>query len=157
MSWYALLRVAHSYWQWVVLVTAAITLARAMAGAFGARDWTNADQRAARVFISAVDVQLLIGIVLYFGFSPFWTATYESFSETMREQGARFFGVEHQAAMLMATAVAHIGWVRAKRAAPGLARHRIMRTTLLVFLAFVLWAIPWPWRPYGRPFFRTTW
>ena len=157
MTWYALLRVAHSYWRWAVLVAAVVVLVRAVVGAYAQRDWTHADERAARLFITSVDIQFTVGIVLYFAFSPFWTATYYTFSETMKDQGARFFGVEHQTAMLMATAVAHIGWVRAKRAPSGPVRHRIMRTTLLVFFAFVLWAIPWPWRPYGRPLFRTTW
>ncbi len=35
----------------------------------------------------------------------------------MSESNARFFGIEHQTAMVIATAVAHIGMGRAKRAA----------------------------------------
>jgi len=104
MSWYGLLRVVHSYGRWAVLLVGAIAFARAVAGVWCGREWSRADDRAARLFIAVIDVQFLLGVVLYFGFSPFWTATYYSFSETMRDQGARFFGIEHQTAMALARA-----------------------------------------------------
>lgn len=75
----------------------------------------------------------------------------------MGDSNARFFGIEHQTAMVIATAVAHIWMSRARRAPSGPARHHAMRTTLIVFFLIVLVGIPWPWRPYGRPLFRTTW
>jgi len=157
MSWYGLLRVVHSYWRWAVLLVGAIAFARAVAGVWCGREWSRADDRAARLFIAVIDVQFLLGVVLYFGFSPFWTATYYSFSETMRDQGARFFGIEHQTAMALAITAAHLGWDRVRRMPRTPASHRTMLTGLLVFFAFVLWAIPWPWRSYGRPLFRVDW
>ena len=156
MTWYALLRVAHSYWRWAVLITAVIVFLRAATGAYKQRDWTGADGRATRLFSTVLDIQFMVGSILYFGFSPFFSAVYHTFSESMRDAGARFFGIEHQVAMLIATVVAHAGMDRAKRA-PGPARHRAMVMTMIVFFAIVLWAIPWPSRPYGRPLFRTTW
>ena len=156
MSWYALLRVFHSYWRWAVLITGAILLIRTIAGVYKQRDWTGADASAARRFITSLDIQFTVGLILYFGFSPFFSAVYHSFKESMSDQGARFFGIEHQVAMFIATAVAHIGTDRAKQmAGPG--RHRAVLIAMLVFFAIVMWAIPWPSRPYGRPLFRTTW
>jgi hypothetical protein len=75
----------------------------------------------------------------------------------MTDPGARFFGIEHQVAMLIATAVAHAGMDRSRRAGSSSARHRAVCITMIVFFAIVLIGIPWPWRPYGRPLFRTTW
>jgi hypothetical protein len=157
MSWYELLRLVHSYWRWAVLLSAGIALARASEGTWRGRQWARADERAARLFIRAIDIQFLLGVVLYFGFSPFWTATYYSFSETMRDQGSRFFGIEHQTAMVLAITAAHVAWHRVRRASNTAASHRTLLIGLLVFFAFALWAIPWPWRPYGRPLFRTEW
>ncbi len=157
MSWYGVLRVAHSYWRWAVLLAGAIVAVRALAGVWQRRDWTQADERAARLFVSTIDVQFLLGVILYFGFSPFWSATYYSFSETMRDQGSRFFGIEHQTAMVLGITAAHLAWARVSRTPRTPASHRVMLAGLLVFSAFVLWAIPWPWRPYGRPLFRTEW
>ena len=157
MTWYALLRVVHSYWRWAVLMAAAVALVRAAAGVFGRKEWAGADQRAARLFITTLDIQFTVGVILYFGFSPFFSAVYHTFSESMRDQGTRFFGIEHQVAMLIASVVAHAGSERAKRSATGPAKHRTMLIVMIVFFAIVLWAIPWPSRPYGRPLFRTTW
>ena len=146
----------HGYWRWAVLATAIVVLVRAIAGFVGRTPWTTTDQRALRSFAGAFDLQVLIGLVLYFGFSPFWPATYRTFGETMRSEVARFFGVEHGTAMLLAMVAVNIGRVRAKRALDSHARHRATLVTMLVFFALALWAIPWPWRIVGRPLFRTS-
>jgi hypothetical protein len=153
VSGYGILRLVHGDWRWVVLGCALLALARALDGVARARPWQAGDERAAVAFVGALDLQLLLGLVLYFGFSPFWSATRHAFSATMQDAGTRFFGVEHETAMLLAVAAAHLGRVRARRATPE-RRHRVMLVTLLLFFAIVAWAIPWPWRPFGRPWLR---
>ena len=155
MNAYTLLRLVHGYWRWAVLATAIVVFGRAIAGFVRRTPWTDADERASRSFGRALDVQVVIGLVLYFGFSPFWPATYQTFSETMRSDVARFFGVEHQTAMLLAATAAYIGRARAKRAIDSTRRHRITLVAMLIFFALALWAIPWPWRIVGRPLLRT--
>jgi len=156
MSVYTVLRLVHSYWRWAVLVAALVVFARAVAGLVSSRAWTASDQRAGRLFITTLDVQFVLGIVLYFGFSPFWMSTIQSFRETMQAPVARFFGVEHETAMVLAMAAVHVGWARAARAADPRRKYRTLLVTLLVFFAISAWAIPWPGRVVGRPLFRTT-
>jgi hypothetical protein len=156
MSAYSLLRVAHGYWRWVVLISALAVLYRAVMGVYARSAWTGVDDRAVRLFLSALDVQVLIGVILYFFFSPFWLATYHSFHETMRSHVARFFGAEHETAMALAFITAHVGWHHASRGTVDVGRHRTMRTAMVIFFLLLLWAIPWPWREVGRPLFRTT-
>ena len=74
----------------------------------------------------------------------------------MTSQVARFFGVEHETAMLLAFSAAHVGRVRAKRAFDDVHKHRAIQIAMVIFFALVLWATPWPWRSVGRPLFRTT-
>ncbi len=155
MNAYTLLRLAHGYWRWVVLATAIVVLLRAIAGFMAHKPWTSADERASKTFGNALDLQVMIGLILYFGFSPFWPATYRTFSETMQSDVARFFGVEHETAMLLAATAAYIGRARAKRAIDSRRRHRTMLVAMVIFFALALWAIPWPWRIVGRPLFRT--
>jgi len=69
---------------------------------------------------------------------------------------ARFFGIEHQTAMVLAMAAVHVGWARAARAADARRKYRTLIVTLLIFFAIAAWAIPWPGRVVGRPLFRTT-
>jgi hypothetical protein len=153
---YPLLRLAHGYWRWVVLVSALTVLVRAMVGARARSQWTRRDDQAVRLFILALDLQVFMGVMLYFVFSPFWPATYHTFHETMSGHVARFFGVEHETAMLLAFIVAHAGWHRARQAMAGTSKRRVMGAAMVLFFALVLWAIPWPWREVGRPLFRTT-
>jgi hypothetical protein len=154
VSMYAILRVAHGYWRWAVLLSAIVVLVRAATRTGGL--WNRADERAVRQFLGALDLQFTLGVVLYFGFSPFWLATYHSFRETLTSPVARFFGVEHETAMLLAFLTAHAGHAGAKRTADGDRKRRTIMITMLVFFALVLWAIPWPWRVVGRPLFRTS-
>lgn len=156
MNVYTLLRLAHGYWRWAVLAAAIVVLLRATTGYLTRRPWTPLDERASRSFGNALDLQVMIGLVLYFGFSPFWPATYRTFSETMKGDVSRFFGVEHGTAMLLAATAAYIGRIRAERAIESRRKHRAMLAAMLVFFALALWAIPWPWRIVGRPLFRTT-
>jgi hypothetical protein len=153
---YGWLRLVHGYWRWMVCFSALVVLVRALSGAARGRPWSAGDERAAVLFVAAVDLQVLLGLTLYFGFSPYWSATHTAFAATMKNQGARFFGVEHETAMLLAFITAHVGRALAKRAPSDTRKQRIMRTTLLVFFAIIAWAIPWPWRSFGRPLLRTT-
>ena len=156
MSVYSLLRIIHGYWRWAVLVLAVMVFVRSLIGIVGHRGWSREDELTMRRFFQALDLQVFLGLVLYFFFSPFWPATYQTFWETMRSPVARFFGVEHETAMLIAAIAAHVGWDRAKVAATDTAKHRIVAIAMTIFFALLLWAIPWPWREVGRPLFRTT-
>ena len=156
MSAYSLLRIIHGYWRWAVLVLALVVLVRSVLGIFAHRRWSREDDVTMTWFLRALDLQIFLGLVLYFFFSPFWLATYQTFWETMRSPVARFFGIEHETAMLIAAIAAHLGRDRAKLAATDATKHGIVALAMTIFFALLLWAIPWPWRVVGRPLFRTT-
>ena len=155
MSFYAILRVAHSYWRWIVLAMAIAITARSIVALIKGAGWTEGDERAARRFVGAYDFQGLMGVILY-TVSPFASAVIYSFSESMQSPTSRFFGVEHQAAMLVAWIAVHIWRTRVNRAS-GPHKHRAVWVLMAVFFPLVLWAVPWPWRIFGRPLFRTSW
>jgi hypothetical protein len=156
MSWYSVLLAVHSYWRWVVLGTWLWVLVRSVAGLGGKRDWTKADDRASTLFVSALDTQFAIGLILYFGFSPFFQAVRQAFSAAMKNPEARFFGIEHETAMFLAVAAVHAFRVRARRATEPKAKHQAMLIGALIFGVLAAWAIPWPGRPaVGRPLFRS--
>ena len=156
MNGYAITRLVHGYWRWAVLAALVAVLARAVAGLRARRDWAPADERAARRFVAAVDLQLLLGLVLYFVYSPYFLALRQSFGAAMKDPTTRFFAIEHQVAMLVAVAIAHAGRVRARRAAEPRRKHRVMLVTALLFLVVIAWAIPWPGRAVARPLARTS-
>jgi len=157
MSGYGVLRLIHGYWRWMVLVSGLVALVRSGAAVSSPRAWRPGDEQASRRFVAALDIQVLLGLMLYFAFSPFWSAVHESFHLTLKNETTRFFGLEHETAMLVAFVAVHVGRVRVRRETEAAAKHRALFASTLLFFALALWAIPWPWRAIGRPLFRLSW
>ena len=143
----------HSYLRWVVLLLALWVVARALTGLMRGRPWTPRDATVTRAFGIAVDVQMLIGLVLYFFLSPFTMSAWSDIGAAMRDATVRFTVIEHQFGMLIAVALVHIGVARVRKQSAG----RPHRTALIFFglaLVVILISIPWPGRPGGRELFR---
>jgi hypothetical protein len=151
---YGLALTLHSWIRWLVVITAALALLRAYAGWLGRRPWTPADDKAGRWFTIGMDVQLLLGLLLYVALSPFTTQALRDFGAAMREAPLRFWAVEHVFMMVVALALVHVGRVRVRRAATPVAKHRAAAIFFTLSLLAVLAGIPWPGSTNGRPLFR---
>jgi heme A synthase len=102
----------------------------------------------------ALDIQMLLGLVLYLGVSPNMKEILAHFGDAMKDPATRFWAVEHITAMFAAVVVAHVGRVLARKARTPASK----RTRLLVCFALatilMLAGMPWPGRPGGRVLFR---
>ncbi len=151
---YTALLTVHSYLRWVVLLLALLALVRALAGVTQRRPWTPADDGAARWFGMSLDIQMLIGLVIYLFLSPFTMPAWGDIGAAMRDPTTRFIVIEHQFGMLIAVALTHIGRARIRKSREGASRHK----TALIFFGLatviMLASIPWPGRPGGRELFR---
>lgn len=147
------LLVLHSYLRWVVIFAGIAALGGAVGGVTTRRAWLPVDNLRGLIFTISLDVQIVIGILLYL-LSPVTWSAFEDFGLAMRTPVLRFFAVEHLVGMLVAVALVHVGRVRLRRAAGDAQRHK----TALVFfglgLAVLLLSIPWPGMPGGRVLFR---
>ncbi|MFN2114345.1 MAG: hypothetical protein ACK2T6_01445 [Anaerolineae bacterium] len=146
---HSLLLYAHSFVRWVVLVFGLLAVAYGLRGSFGSRPWAPADARYGRWFATSMDVQALLGLVLYF------TADWFRHAFDMSEPvPTRFFATEHVIVMLVALVVVHLGVVVMRRTASDVCKFR--RSTILFGLALlaILAATPWPWTEYGRELIR---
>ena len=151
---YSLALLAHSWVRWIVLLAGVVAVGRAILGLTGGRPWTGADGRLARLFPVVLDVQTLIGLILYVVLSPFTRAAFGDMAAAMRNAGLRFYVVEHLVGMLVAVALAHVGSVRIKRSRTDAERHRYAAIFFGLALVAILLSIPWPGTPSGRPLFR---
>src|SRR4051812_8365243 len=97
---YELVLVMHSWLRWAVVVLAVVGLARALRGWLGHRDFTGTDHRVLRLFVVACDMQLLLGLALYFYLSPITPKSLAALKAGMKVSELRFFAVEHVAMML---------------------------------------------------------
>ena len=151
---YSTMLIAHSWLRWVVLAAALLALVRSLAAWNGQRPWTRLDDRAGLVFATSLDLQLLIGLLLYFVLSPFMSVVREHIGVAMRDDAMRYWLVEHPFGMLVAVALAHVGRVRIRKATDPRRKHRLA----VVFFGLALLAIaashPWPGMATGRPLLR---
>ncbi len=143
----------HSWLRWAVIVAGLLAVLRAIAGASSRRPWNAADDRAGLWFTMTLDIQVVIGLWLYFVLSPFTTAALADFGAAMRNAGLRFWAVEHSVGMILGVALAHVGRVRIRKA-PASRRHVIAAVFFGIALVAILASIPWPGLPYGRPWLR---
>lgn len=144
---YLILLIVHSYWRWLVLLSAVTTIGVGI-GAGKAVPFEALGKKVGRLFIMAIDIQFLLGIILYIE-SPYVKMALSNMAVAMKTKDLRFFAVEHVTMMLLAVAVAHIGWVKAKKAPDDASRNRRLSIWTAVSLVLILGGIPW-WRPLAR-------
>jgi hypothetical protein len=149
-----LILVFHSWFRWVALILAVVVVVRAITGWRSGRPWTLADDRAALWFSIALDVQMLIGLLLYFVFSPMTRAALQDFGAAMSNSGLRYWAVEHVFGMGVAIALAHIGRSRVRRIGLDARRHKVAAIFFGLSLLSMVISIPWPGTPNGRPLLR---
>jgi hypothetical protein len=149
---YTLILLLHSWLRWAVILTGFIAVARALARA--GRPWTPTDERAGSWFVITLDLQFLLGALLYFVLSPITQLAFDDFGAAMRTSGIRFWAVEHLFGMVIGIALAHVGKTRIRKATTDARRHRLALIFFSLALLAVLVSIPWPGMPNGRPLFR---
>lgn len=153
-SLYPIFLVLHSILRWVVILTALFAIIRALTGVSFKRGFMAIDNRAGLWYTTALDLQLLVGIILYFFLSPTITLALQNFGGAMQNAATRYFAVEHVALMFVSVIVAHIGRSLSKKAPSAILKHRRALIWFTIALLILLAAIPWPFLSYGRPWIR---
>jgi hypothetical protein len=146
---YSTVLLVHSWVRWIALVAGIGATAAALGRHSSSGGW-------GRVLTISLDLQMLLGLLLYFVVSPNMAAIREHFGEAMQTPSLRFWAVEHVTMMIVALALAHMGRaLAAKAATPEARRNRSIVFFGLSTLA-MLAGTPWPGLPYGRPLFRVS-
>jgi hypothetical protein len=143
----------HSWLRWITLLlacAATINAGRPPAASpapLRGRWWDT-------FFMLAVDLQVLFGLVLYFGLSPFTTRAMEDFRAAIQNPAMRFWAVEHAGAMLAAVVLVRMGRVMALNATTPAAARRRRLICFAIATVLMIAATPWSGLPNGRPLFR---
>jgi hypothetical protein len=143
--------VLHSLLRWLVIAFGLMAVIRALSGVTGRRPWTPLDERAGRLFVIGLDIQMLIGLILYGLLSPFTRAAFADMGAAMRDPLLRFYAIEHLVLMVCAVALAHVGRARTRKTSSAPARQRTAAIFFTLSLLLVLLGTPWPFRAVGRP------
>ncbi len=145
---YITVLIIHNWIRWVALVAA-------IGAAFAAlRKQDGAAERWGLIAMTTLDLQMLLGLLLYFALSPNTAAILNNFAGAMKDPVARFWAVEHISSMFLAVIVAHVGRVLARKATSAEARRKRILIAFSVAALFMIIGMPWPGRPGGRPLMR---
>jgi hypothetical protein len=118
----------HSYWRYLVLIAAIVAVVLSLLAYLGSRPWDRLTDRASLIFTIAMDVQLLIGILVWL------LADYSPDNSYLRWI--------HPLMMIVAVAIAHVGRARADRAEDSRAKGLQATIFFVLSLVVVLVAIP---------------
>ncbi len=148
MTAYTLVLALHNIMRWAVLIAGLMAASRALYALLGQRQWTSTDNRLGLIFMIAVDVQVLLGLILFFFLSPITREAFRDMGAAMAAPDIRFWSVEHVVAMGSVLLLAHLGRSLSRRAKED--GRRNMWASIFYTLAVVVMILGIPW---FRPFF----
>ncbi len=161
---YQVILTIHSIIRWLILLFGLFAIIRAVTGMNFRRPWEAMDDRAGLLFTIFLDVQVLLGLVLYIFLSPATRPIFQG--QGVTSQVTLFFGIEHIIAMFVGVVLAHVGRSLSKKAGERakkinekpardqarIASHRTAAIFYALALIAILLGIPWPFLPViGRP------
>ncbi len=152
MEFWTIIRDLHNIVRWLVVLAGIWALVAAVMGLASGRRFRAPDRTPGLVFVSSLDLQLLLGVVLYVVSPLVRGAMQMGMGEAMRTTELRFYLVEHALMMVLAVAAGHIGYSLSKRESRA-DRARFTGAAILyaVALALIFFATPWgrPLLPWG--------
>ena len=148
---YSIVLLLHSWIRWLAVLAGPLATAAAIR-----KDSVGLAraQRLGFIFMIALDLQLLLGLLLYGVLSPFTTQAMSDFGAAMRDPVLRYWAVEHFALMLSAAVLVHVGRVLARKAASAEQKRKRLLICFGLATLLMLVGIPWPGTPNGRELFR---
>lgn len=144
---YSITLAIHNIVRWLVLAAGVFAVVRAWSRWSGRKPWTDGDQNAVKLFVNALSLQFVVGLILY-AISPLIRTAMGDMGGAMREPAVRYFVVEHVAIMIVAIALGHIGAARVRKATSDSAKFQTATIWMGIALAAVAGFVPW-----GRPLF----
>ncbi len=140
---YSVVLSLHNIVRWVALILGILVALKSILGWIQGADWTELDRKFGMYFTISMDIQLLLGLLLYLFLSPLTTIAFRDFSTAMGNSGIRFFAIEHAITMLLAIVFVHLGSALPKRVDESKIKHR--RAAIWFTLAVVALLLGMPW------------
>lgn len=143
---YPILLGLHNLVRWLVLLTGVWAVFLMWRGWLGRRQWTAAESRATSAYIGSLDLQFVLGLLLFAVFSPLTRQAFGDIGAAMRDAPVRYFLLEHPLIMVLALAAAHIGRARIRKSATDADRFQkgsiLLGLSLAALAGFIPWARP---------------
>jgi hypothetical protein len=139
---YSFVLATHSIVRWLVLAVGIWAVWRVWRGWMTRAVWTDTDMKAGKLFAATVDLQFVIGVILY-AVSPLIRQGLGDMGTAMRTQGTRYFMVEHVLMMLIAITLVHVGLARVRKGGSDSAKFQTATIWWGIGVAAIAGFIPW--------------
>jgi hypothetical protein len=140
---YEILLFAHSWFRWITLILFAVILFNSLQGMSGGKEYLKKDKTLTTSLVGTLHLQLLIGLLLYFVYSPITTTAMENMKMAMKVGAVRYWAVEHISIMIVAVIVAQIGSIRVKKTSVDKKKFKLQAIFFSIALILILSRIPW--------------
>jgi len=147
---YIFLIFIHSWLRWILLILGLIVIIKSYIGWFGDKNYLKSDNTMSIILVSLFHIQLILGLLLYFIYSPIVKSAFQDFGMSMKDSQLRYWAVEHIFIMLFSIVIAQIGRIRIKKAHSAINKHR--NSAIYFTLAFILILSRIPWDQSARLF-----
>lgn len=143
----------HSWNRWLALIFGTVATVNAFMQTPAVVNGRPRGSRWDTAFMAAVDLQVLFGLLLYFGLSPYSTEAMNDLSAAMRSSSLRFWSIEHEVMAFAGVILVRLGRILAVNGSSPEARRsrRLMcfvaAMALLAAAAFLQrrpWFRAWP-------------
>jgi hypothetical protein len=138
----------HSLLRWLILLFGILAVIKAISGVASKKTYTAGDNKTGLFFMICFDIQLLLGLILYFG-GAWFDMLKADMGAVMKNTANRFFSVEHTLMMIIAWILVHMGRSMVKRSDTDAQKHKRSLIYFGVALLIILLMIPWPFRSNG--------
>ncbi len=133
MTFYSILRSAHSGWRYIVFVLLVIAVINALMGWLGKKSYTEGNRKLNVFSLISAHIQFLFGLILYF-LSPL---TKLPSSDAL----GRYWKMEHISIMLIAIILITVGNAKSKKGVDGIAKHKSIAIFFGLALVLIIVAI----------------
>ena len=144
----------HSWNRWIIMVAGLLLIASAIKGLTGKSGYSLSQRRLSLIFISSLHIQLLVGLLMYFFFSPITAEALSNFGAAMKNPVLRFWSVEHAFVNILAIGLAQTGSIIVKRKTNDNAKQKSTLIWTGVAMLLILAMIPMGMIGVERPWFR---
>lgn len=125
----------HSLFRYFVLILLIVLIVKSFMGWRNKSEFTPGDNKISLFTLIATHIQFLLGLIMYFGVSPF----VKFGPDTMSDKSTRYWTVEHILIMVIAVVLITVGRSTMKKLPDGPSKHRrlVIFNLIAILLVFI--------------------
>jgi hypothetical protein len=151
---YEIILTIHSWNRRLILIFGISAIFLAYNGWKTKRIFSPLDNILGTTFMGALHIQLILGLLLYFVFSPKTAYALSHFADAMKDNKLRYFALEHGFIMILAIGIAQAGRIMVHKTHDPRLKHKRSFIYFSIALLMILLMVPFGNSQQGLPLFR---